>query len=61
MSCCARATVEPGEAAWELLNRLAKVYVAPVAQFLAPKAPGYLLRYSVQHIGGVGPWAPSNR
>ncbi len=57
----ARATVEPGEAAWDLLNRLAKVYLSPVAEFPAPKAPGYVLRYSVEHIGGVGPWAPSTR
>ncbi len=52
----ARATVEPGEAAWDLLNRLAKVYLSPVAEFPAPKGPGYVLRYSVEHIGGVGPW-----
>jgi PPOX class probable F420-dependent enzyme len=57
----ARATVEPGEAAWDLLNRLAKVYLSPGAEFPAAKAPGYLVRYSVEHVGGVGPWAPSAR
>jgi PPOX class probable F420-dependent enzyme len=56
----ARATIEPGEAAWDLLNRLAKVYVAPDAEFPAPKGPGYLVRYSVEQIGGVGPWRPSH-
>jgi PPOX class probable F420-dependent enzyme len=56
----ARATIEPGEAAWDLLNRLAKVYVAPDAEFPAPKGPGYLVRYSVEQIGGVGPWRPAS-
>ena len=55
-----RATIEPGDAAWDLLNRLAKVYVAPDAEFPAPKGPGYLVRYSVKRIGGVGPWQPSS-
>lgn len=57
----ARATIEPGEAAWDLLNRLAKVYIAPDAGFPAPRGPGYLLRYSVERIGGVGPWASGSR
>jgi PPOX class probable F420-dependent enzyme len=57
----ATATVEPGEHAWELLNRLAKVYVAPDAEFPAARASAWLLRYSVQRISGVGPWAPSSR
>jgi hypothetical protein len=51
----ARADIEPGDAAWDLLNRLAKVYVAPHAEFPAPKGPGYIVRYSVERIGGVGP------
>ena len=52
----ARATVEPSDAAWDLLNRLAKVYIAPDAEFPAPRGPGYIVRYSVERIGGVGPW-----
>ena len=55
----ARAAVEPksGEA-WNLLNRLAKVYMSPDAEFPAPKGPGYVVvRYSVERIGGIGPWA----
>jgi PPOX class probable F420-dependent enzyme len=56
----ARATIEPGEAAWDLLNRLAKVYVAPEAEFPTPRGPGYLVRYTVERIGGVGPWRPSS-
>ena len=52
----ARATVQPSDDTWNLLDRLAKVYVAPDAQFPAPKGPGYIVRYSVERIGGVGPW-----
>jgi PPOX class probable F420-dependent enzyme len=52
----ARATVEPGVEAWDLLDRLARVYQAPDAGFPAPRGPGYVLRYSVERIGGVGPW-----
>lgn len=55
----ARAELEKGEHAWDLLNRLAKVYMAPDAEFPAPRAPGYLLRYKVERITGVGPWVPS--
>ena len=57
----ARAAIEPGEGAWHLLSRLAKVYVAPDAEYPAPKGPGYLVRYSVERIGGVGPWASTPR
>jgi len=57
----ARAAVEPGEAAWDLLNSLTKVYLSADTEFPAPKGPGYVLRYSVEHIGGVGPWVPSKR
>ncbi len=53
----AHATVsaEPTDA-WDLLNRLAKVYIAPDAEFPAPRGLGYLARYEVERIGGVGPW-----
>jgi PPOX class probable F420-dependent enzyme len=57
----ARATVEPSDDAWNLLNRLAKVYVAPDTEFPAPKGPGFVVRYSVERIGGVGPWASASR
>src|SRR4051794_35172945 len=53
----ARATVAPSDEAWDLLNRLTKVYVSGEAEFPAPKGPGYVVRYSVERIGGVGPWA----
>jgi PPOX class probable F420-dependent enzyme len=54
----ARGTIEgPSEDAWELLDRLAKVYIAPDAGFPAPRASGYIVRYAVERVGGVGPWA----
>jgi hypothetical protein len=53
----ARAAVQPDDDAWDLLNRLAKVYMFPDAEFPAPKGPGYIVRYAVDRIGGVGPWA----
>jgi PPOX class probable F420-dependent enzyme len=57
----ARAVVKPSDDAWDLLNRLAKVYMSPDAEFPAPKGPGYIVRYSVERIGGVGPWASTSR
>jgi hypothetical protein len=35
--------------------------MSPDADFPAPKGPGYLVRYSVERIGGVGPWVPASR
>ncbi len=57
----AHATVRPSDHTWDLLNRLAKVYVSAEAEFPAPKGPGYVVRYSVERIGGIGPWAPAAR
>jgi PPOX class probable F420-dependent enzyme len=56
----ARAAVQPSDDAWNLLNRLAKVYMSPDAEFPAPKGRGYVVRYSVERIGGVGPWASTS-
>ena len=53
----ARATIEHGEATWDLLNRLTKVYMSPGTEFPAPRGPGYTVRYSIERITGVGPWA----
>jgi hypothetical protein len=56
----ATAAIEgPTEAAWELLDRLAKVYMGPEVTFPAPKGPGYVVRYTIERVGGVGPWAQS--
>ena len=52
------ATVEPTDQAWDLLDRLAKVYVSPDTTFPAPRRHGYVIRYRVKRIGGVGPWVP---
>ncbi|HEY3091160.1 MAG TPA: PPOX class F420-dependent oxidoreductase [Jatrophihabitantaceae bacterium] len=52
----ARAVVQPTDEAWDLLNRLTKIYVSADTEFPAPKGPGYVVRYSVERIGGVGPW-----
>lgn len=55
----ARATVTEG-GAWELLNRLTKVYMGPGEEFPAPQAEGgFVIRYAVDRVGGVGPWASS--
>lgn len=53
----ATARVEPSEHSWELLNRLAKVYVTPDTEFPGEPGPGYVVRYSVERVTGVGPWA----
>ncbi len=57
----ARARVEPSSAIWDLMERHAKVYVSPDAHFPVPEgsAPGFIVRYSITRIGGIGPWAPS--
>lgn len=52
----ARAEVQSSDHAWDLLNRLAKIYMSPNAEFPAPKGPGYIVRYTIERIGGVGPW-----
>lgn len=52
-----RATIHATDEAWDLLNRLAKIYVAPDAEFPIPRQPGYVVRYTVERVGGVGPWA----
>ena len=57
----ARATVEPSDGAWDLLNRLTKVYLSPASEFPAAKAPGYIARYTIERISGVGPWIAQQR
>lgn len=53
----ARAVIEPSDQTWDLLDRLAKVYVSADTVFPGPNRPGYIIRYSIEHVGGVGPWA----
>ena len=58
----ARATVEPSPRIWELMDRHAKAYVSPDAQLLVPESPepGFIVRYSILRIGGLGPWVPTS-
>jgi PPOX class probable F420-dependent enzyme len=53
-----RAQIEEGGAP-ELLQRLAYVYLGPAVKFPPMEDPpaGYVLRTTVERIGGVGPWA----
>jgi PPOX class probable F420-dependent enzyme len=55
-----RASVEPSDGAWGLLDRLTKVYLSPDAEFPAPKGPGWIARYEVERVSGVGPWVPTS-
>lgn len=52
----AHASVEPSDQAWDLLNRLARVYLAQDVEFPEARKPGYIVRYRVDRIGGVGSW-----
>ncbi|HZZ48218.1 MAG TPA: PPOX class F420-dependent oxidoreductase [Pseudonocardia sp.] len=54
----ARAQVERSDEVWDKLNRLTKIYMSPDDEFHAPKGPGYVVRYSIERVGGLGPWAP---
>jgi len=53
-----RARVEEGGAP-ELLQRLAHVYLGADVVFppMPDPPPGYVLRTTVERLGGVGPWA----
>ena len=52
-----RARIEQGGAA-ELLQRLAHVYLGPDVRFppMDDPPPGFVLRTTVERLGGVGPW-----
>ena len=43
----------------ELLQRLAHVYLGPDVRFppMDDPPPGFVLRTTVERLGGVGPWA----
>jgi PPOX class probable F420-dependent enzyme len=53
----AEAVVEATDQAWDLLDRLSRVYIGPEATFPVERRPGFIVRYKVRRIGGVGPWA----
>lgn len=52
-----RARIEEGGAA-ELLQHLAHVYLGPDVRFppMDDPPPGFVLRTTVERVGGVGPW-----
>jgi PPOX class probable F420-dependent enzyme len=54
-----RARIQEGGAP-ELLQRLARTYIGPDAVFppMPDPPPGFVLRITVERLGGVGPWAP---
>ena len=53
----AHATVTRSDRAWDVLDDLAKTYVGPDVTFPAPRSPGFVVRYAIEKVGGVGPWA----
>jgi PPOX class probable F420-dependent enzyme len=54
-----RARIQEGGAP-ELLQRLARTYIGPDAVFppMPDPPPGFVMRMTVERLGGVGPWAP---
>jgi PPOX class probable F420-dependent enzyme len=52
----ATAAIEETEQAPVLLNRLAKIYMDDPEVAPAPPISGYIVRYKVERVGGVGPW-----
>jgi PPOX class probable F420-dependent enzyme len=56
----ARARIEPSDGAWDLLDRMTKVYMGPDVTFPGQQKPGYIVRYTIDRIGGVGPWVPES-
>jgi PPOX class probable F420-dependent enzyme len=57
------ARVTEGGAA-ELLQRLARIYLGPSAEFPPEpfrSRPGYILRITPDRFAGIGPWSPAQR
>jgi PPOX class probable F420-dependent enzyme len=52
----ARATVESSDQTWDLLDRFTKIYMSPDRDYPRERKPGYIVRYDIERIGGVGPW-----
>ena len=57
----ARAAVEPSLRIWDLMTKHAKVYVSSDAEVPAPEGAelGFIVRYAITRIGGIGPWVTS--
>jgi PPOX class probable F420-dependent enzyme len=54
----ATATVGESDQYGALISRLAGIYVGPDAEFPESQT-GYIVRYSIERIGGIGPWVTS--
>lgn len=53
----ATASIGPLGLTGPVLTRLAKAYVGQDAEYPDQAQTGYIVRYSIYRIGGVGPWA----
>ena len=53
----ATAVIGPLSQTGPLLTRLAKAYVGHDAEYPDQSQTGYIVRYSIDRIAGVGPWA----
>ena len=53
----AHADVSRSDKAWDVLDGLAKTYLGPDVTFPAPRDPGFVVRYTIERVGGIGPWA----
>lgn len=53
----ATASIGPLGLTGPVLTRLAKAYVGQDAEYPDQSQTGYIVRYSIDRIGGVGPWA----
>jgi hypothetical protein len=53
----ATATIGPLGPTGPLLSRLAKAYVGPDAAYPDETQTGCIVRYRIDRIGGIGPWA----
>lgn len=53
----ATAAIGPLGPTGPLLTQLAKAYVGRNAEYPDQSQTGYIVRYSIDRIGGVGPWA----
>ena len=55
-ACVERVSERPLGLTGPLLTRLAKAYVGRDAEYPNQSQTGYIVRYSIDRIGGVGPW-----
>jgi hypothetical protein len=53
----ATATIGPLGPTGPLLTRLSKAYVGPDAEYPDETQTGYIVRYGIDRVGGIGPWA----